>query len=742
MSNRRSIVDFPRNEAGLVDEFIGTAFDIVYAVYQNLDSILSVNEDVLEAINAAVEAAKSEVAAKQAAEDAITAANSIIGKVEQALEARDSALSSAVLTLSYLELVQAGVIEANAARVAIEDLANQVAEDAAMVGPIRDDLSNTDDLSLGTALIGTRLPSPSLLNLAIGRALTAKLYDTVSIMDFITPVDVVTEGDPAADWYPVFQRAFDWVRTVVAGRKRGTRLYCPAREYPMSQVATCNVAPTGTISGTGMVSLHLTGDGDTQTVFVAKPLNTTGCIRLTSDRNTECFRVDNMSFLSDLAEDAAANNGIALQVDSSLTKGMPGHGDHPRWSVQIENVFIGGYGATAGDLARRGNWKKGIYVANKWYPQFKNVRCLARYSGVLGARTACDYAIHLYNCYSPDFSDTYIHGNWDNGIYLGDILDAPGGGWEDFRFINTFCVGPNKGITIDHPYTDTEAVRLNEPGGCISVLHINCRQFGVTIKNHRQVMIDGVYGYTPNADRRQGELLPSVFLLDGASDIRIKAQILEPGFYNSNTDACVGVRIEGSSEAITLDLQLGAGGIGILNNSTAASKSIFADLKLKTSRRNAFWTAPLVPVVDNAGGVTYVSNDLGTTQDRVTIGNSKLSAATYPVAHRLHSNAPGQLIGGAFEISGLNSAGATINQFIMSSRFSNITPGAEASEVRMYVQGEGGTREALRLSPTLVDNETYANLLMRVSGALVFKRVTLGPADSAGSGFRTLRVSN
>lgn len=37
---KRSITDFPRNEVGYVDEFIGTAYDVVKAVYDNLPQIL------------------------------------------------------------------------------------------------------------------------------------------------------------------------------------------------------------------------------------------------------------------------------------------------------------------------------------------------------------------------------------------------------------------------------------------------------------------------------------------------------------------------------------------------------------------------------------------------------------------------------------------------------------------------------------------------------------------------------
>lgn len=67
MSNRRSIVDFPRNEAGLVDEFIGTAYDAMYAIYQNLDALLNVNINVEAATQAAEQARLSAIeSAKQA----------------------------------------------------------------------------------------------------------------------------------------------------------------------------------------------------------------------------------------------------------------------------------------------------------------------------------------------------------------------------------------------------------------------------------------------------------------------------------------------------------------------------------------------------------------------------------------------------------------------------------------------------------------------------------------------------
>ncbi len=570
---------------------------------------------------------------------------------------------------------------------------------------------------------------------ALPRSVENKISETVSVKDF------GAAGDGVADDYVAIQAAFDWAESAVVGNKCGVRIHFPRGEYRMSQRAICNIAPTGTISSTGMVSVHLTGDGDTASIIVASAANTSGCFRLTSDRNTECYRVAGMSFLSDLPEDAPANNGIALQIDSSVARGAPGFGDHPRWSVSVENVFIGGYGSTAGELARRGNWSKGIFVKNKWYPQFKNVRCLARYSMNYAARTACDYAIHLFSCYSPEFLSVYVHGNWDRGIWLEDDYNLESG-FEDFRFDEIFVVGPNHGIGIVHEYANVGLDKLYEPGGVIVTAHINCQKHGITIKNHRQVQISNLYGYTPPQSRTQGEMLPSVVLLDGAADIGIAGQFLEVGFYNSDTNAAVGVRLENSCEAITIDAQWGHGGIGVLNNSTSPRKSIFVHSKLKTSRRDGRW-GTLVELVDNAKSLTAVSNDLGNDQDRITLSNAK-PFGSYPVAHRLLSRSPGQNQGGAYEVSGLNSAGAPVNQLILRGSFfsTNNVAGAESTVASLFVMSAGATKEALQIRSPGADSDSFAFLLMRIAGVDVLKRIKVGAADSAGTGRRALYVDN
>lgn len=67
MANRRTILDYPRNEAGLVDEFIGTAYDAMYALYENLDALVNMSLNIDQVLKAAEDAKLSAIeAAKQA----------------------------------------------------------------------------------------------------------------------------------------------------------------------------------------------------------------------------------------------------------------------------------------------------------------------------------------------------------------------------------------------------------------------------------------------------------------------------------------------------------------------------------------------------------------------------------------------------------------------------------------------------------------------------------------------------
>jgi len=549
-------------------------------------------------------------------------------------------------------------------------------------------------------------------------------------------------GDGTTDDYPAIQLAFNWAQSYVKGKSAGVNIHFPFGEYRMSQQAICDLVPAGTPL-TGAVGINLVGDGPAETLIVAMPSNTTGCFRLTSGKNLEAFAVRHMAFLSHLPEDAPTNNGIALTIDSAIKRGDPGYGDQPRWSVILDDLWVAGYGKSHSDIARAGNWLKGIYIADKYHPKLSNIRCLARYSGTLGARTASEYAIHMHACYSSDLSHIYIHGSWEYGVWLDDLYNAPGG-WEDFRLVDSFIAGPNFGFGVVHDNDIEPSSQLTEPGGLISGLHLNARKHGITIRNHHQVIIEGLYAYAPREERADGELLPSCILLDNASDIMIRGEFLEPGFYNSNSNASVAVRIETASECIMIEAQFGHGGIGVLNNSTATTrKTIVVNALLTTSRRIIALWAPLTLLVDNAKTATLQQNIQGNSQDVKEFASGKPNAATYPMAVRARALEPGNDYGGALELSGTDTAGALKHLAILRSRLLTKTLGSEDSVLSMFIMGTGSTAEAFRLQAPSIDNDSWGYLLFRQAGAPVLKRVKMGGTGTGPGGVgRAIYVDN
>ena len=64
------------------------------------------------------------------------------------------------------------------------------------------------------------------------------------------------------------------------------------------------------------------------------------------------------------------------------------------------------------------------------------------------------------------------------------------------------------------------------------------------------------------------------------------------------------------------------------------------------------------------------------------------------------------------------------------------------AELSITLGGTTTQTTALELSTPGTSLDTAAVLLMNVGGEMVTKRVTVGPPDSAGTGYRSLRVTN
>lgn len=71
-----------------------------------------------------------------------------------------------------------------------------------------------------------------------------------------------------------------------------------------------------------------------------------------------------------------------------------------------------------------------------------------------------------------------------------------------------------------------------------------------------------------------------------------------------------------------------------------------------------------------------------------------------------------------------------------------LTSTAGLLEFSVTKVGETAVTLAMQLSEPQADNDTAIMVWVRQNGAYTLRRVTVGPADSAGTGFRSLRVAN
>ena len=538
------------------------------------------------------------------------------------------------------------------------------------------------------------------------------------------------------------QQAFNFAKTQLntyLKRNGGVIIHIPEGEWHFDTKAEVIVSPLPN-TDKGEVTLTVKGAGSTNTVLVANANNSSGIMKFVVARNLEIVNVEGFTLLSDLDQSVSEtrNNGIGLEIYNSLF-GSDGYGDKANWGCTVKDVRVGGYGYTHSAIHTRGNWLKGIHIYGMWHPVLQDVHAKARMgvTEITSPRNACTHAIHVNECYSPELTNIYIQGRWQHGIWV------EGGEFEDFRMVNIFCAGPEYGVGVVHPNAPDGA--LTEPGGAIIGAHINAGRRGLSIISHHQIMVDDFYIYAPSqADSDEfGDLLPSAIYLEQASDVRLFGGIYEPGFYTSDINASVGIRLERQCEGVISDVQFGHGGIGVLNNSTMTSrKSILIKSDMPTSRRlEALW-APYKTMVDNAGTATLIEHTFGATQDRLKFLSGKYNSSSYSSALRVGASHPDQVYAGAYEFAAKNLSGEDKILSIIRSHMADRTAGAERGIIDFFTLLDGGTVNPLRIIPQKVNDSTAMQLLCYINNAFVIKTVFIGAADSGGTGFRSLRIIN
>ena len=425
-------------------------------------------------------------------------------------------------------------------------------------------------------------------------------------------------GDPNQNDSPAIQSAFDAAQDLLRNGKPAA-VYFPTGIYYFDSKVVINVNaspannPLGDFQG-----LTVFGDGTNSSLLVASASNSVGILEITSPGNTEFYTVRDMSFLSPL--NSGDNlNGTALEINSTLLPGTVGFGDTQQRTVDIRNIRVAGYADNVVDVNQdAGRFEKGIVVQHKWYPSLDNVvvKC--------APNTSQDYAsgrygIHLFNCYSPEVNQAYVHGPWERGInHVDDGADT-----EDFRFNNSFIVGPAIGIYIDH---NIDPTALREPGGTIIGNHVNCIDRGIMISKHRQVNITNNYFYMTKGDvaaYRTG-VHPCIHVKDSDDIIISNNQFCEPGFYDDDSNCSAAIMTEGTGGQFGGVMVWGShntfnhGGISLILNHTSNRTATFLNCRID---RGTGWWQPDKKVIYSGATSKFKAEFIGEEEYSVYTNN-------------------------------------------------------------------------------------------------------------------------
>lgn len=596
---------------------------------------------------------------------------------------------------------------------------------------------------------------------AVARAIDGKLKDVLSVKDF------GAVGDNSADDTAAFQACANAAVALSKTLNRPISVYVPTGEYRIAQQIVFNLDQ----QNQRQRGITLFGDSRNTSRLIAASGNTTGLIKLTTDGNAELFHVRDISFLSTSSANDGTNNGIALFIESTAVQNnnAPAGFQSPiGWqqgrTVVVERVHIGPYGEDLGAIntGSHGRWNKAIYVRNRWQPLFHELY-------IYGSQTVevpnLHSGIHCHYCYSPEFINIQVIGYYQYGIY-NYCWDQ-----EDFRVESAFLVNQNYGFYLERlsqvnpgvPPANTDYNNdLYEPGGSIINSHMACRVENIHIERQQDVNIIGNYLYAPvtaafgGAQANPFGLRSSIRLIHTGSLLISGNQFLSYGHYVNDSNCTVGVRMSGAAKGVRIDnCNFIHRGIGILVDADTTGGA-FGDNRVLITNCNSegqsIWGDLDKFLLDNAGIVqgNYLSVNPGKGTDdfHTYSGASGNNAAYVKIIDALRSDfattndGPN---GRLYEeyLRGRLNTGAVANAVIKAVKWENNNELIySVVEQTFHGRGQGGLRLLYQWKADDAIDKTPLYFSYTQASGLVEKRVEVGPPDSAGPGYRALRVVN
>lgn len=417
------------------------------------------------------------------------------------------------------------------------------------------------------------------------RSFPDRFSDVFNVKDFGATGDGITDDAAAV------QAAMD--AAIVVGQ--ANTIYFPPGIYKLTDRVEATIPDLTANALTGYATnathgLYLIGDGPTTSKIVADADNSTGLVKINCVSNQDIIQIRDLGFYSilDQITNVTQSNGTAIHIYNSNAPGA-GWSTMPNDTIAIENVVVGSDGWNVGALFRQGMWDYGIIIENFWQPRLTDVRVRGGRNGdwalsyadrttTVGAADAFKTAVFLKHCYMPKCTNVETMWVWEKGIHLLDSTTVQGTqSIEDGIFLNCGGGYADDVLHIEHTWADDDVdvlaggSFLYEPGLSIIGGHYKGLHNSIRIKGRRQVLVQGIRFYVL-ADATQTDIdQPSAIWLEKSGDALITGnQFSENGWYTSDTECTVGVRISGAHSrgiAITGN-HFKNGGIGILNEAT------------------------------------------------------------------------------------------------------------------------------------------------------------------------------
>ncbi len=523
------------------------------------------------------------------------------------------------------------------------------------------------------------------------RSLTARFAEVINVLDYGAVGDGVTDDATAV------QAALNIIVTAGFGA-----LYFPAGNYIIgTQVAISSSAQ----------EIAIYGDGVEVTKLTVPSTNTTGALSLTFTDRTSQITVRDMSILAD-----------GKQLGTGLKITQPEGGNRHNRTVYLSHLEVKGIDTTEDCFITS------IDLTGCWRPLLDAVIV----GGPFGTGISDDWSntseqffstlgIDLDDCYSPALQNCYI---WSAATGISSITTGAAEE-EGFYMTNTKIVGVK--TALDWQRTG------REPELWIDNCHWNYRDAGLVFDGAKFISVKGCLSFNEDTTPEFGGTPADIHLKNTEKSI-IEGNVFH---FDGNPNTRIGVFVDSTTNAdnvlIMNNIFSGTFADAVKVGAGATSVVIFGNL----------YPGTITDKIDDASAAAIVMDPDSASSWRIE--GYGTGAARGPVLYldRRSPSAAAADIAGAAVWRALNASGTLTELASIRVEIDDATNASEDATMTAFLVRAGSQLRVFDLSGVETNNNTAMFLAYKPgAGAATRQRVTVDAVDTAGAGFRGLRVPN